>query len=448
MEKNYVSIEAHKNYRVIIVEDNQEMRKTLTQLLKETNWKVDTLNGGEDIRQLLKNSSPDVILSDVHVSEINGFDLTNKFTDKPMPPVVRILASGNIPGVVKIMPNEAYGVHRTLLDPKRLLNELLHAAKQHRQALKIMRLNARLNYPPKFKQTLLGNTDCMKALNQDIYHLSHVNIPVMFLGETGSGKELAARTLHNLSSRSQGRFIAVNCAAIPIEKLERLQFGPLEDLCCLSTDSGPGTIFLDEIGTCPIEIQAKLCRIIETQELGILDKGTYNQPKFRIISASSEDLNLAVDKGTFRRDLLFRLNTVVLNVPPLRDRCDDIPLLYNHFMEQQTKLYKMQIPEFTADDAIALLSHRWLGNVRELRHVAERRILAARSGQGSVSEAIQHDSAPPKVSNTLREIIATLERQLIGTSIKAHQGQMDTIAEALGISRRTLNNKIVKLGLN
>jgi len=284
-------------------------------------------------------------------------------------------------------------------------------------------------------------------MREDIMDLGESESPVMLLGETGTGKELVARALHDLGPRAGGPFVALNCAAIPLEHFESMMFGDGSGERGIISNADTGTLFLDEIGTCPSQIQAKLLRVIETQEFSVVGSSKSTRVNFRVVSASNEKLDQAVEEGRFRRDLLYRLNNVVLQLPSLRERREDIALLYAHFLGQQAAVYEIVAPQTSSDDLAALLSHDWPGNVRELRHVAERRILAARRGRGSVAEAIQPDLEIDGVPETLRGAIAGFERQLIAGAIKTHQGRMDAVAEALGIGRRTLNEKIVKLGL-
>jgi len=168
----------------------------------------------------------------------------------------------------------------------------------------------------------------------------------------------------------------------------------------------------------------------------------------RIVTASNEDLEAKVAEGTFRSDFLYRLNTFQLHLPRLTERGDDIVLLFEHFVAQLSETYEISPPALTAEDAAALLAHDWSGNVRELRHVAERRVLAARRGDGSVAAALGNDAVGDDVPGTLREAVARFERTLIGQAVRSHNGRMDAVAEALGIGRRTLNEKIVKLGLD
>ncbi|HHB82469.1 MAG TPA: sigma-54-dependent Fis family transcriptional regulator, partial [Devosia sp.] len=285
-------------------------------------------------------------------------------------------------------------------------------------------------------------------LRESILDLCDFDAPVMLLGETGTGKELVARALHDLGARAGAPFIAVNCATIPLEQFEAMMFGVAGGESGLFSAADTGTLFLDEIGNCPNEIQTKLLRVIETQEFCELGSSQLIRVNLRIVSASNEQLERAVEEDKFRQDLLFRLNNVVLQLPPLRERSEDIPLLFTHFLTQHAQVYETAIPQVDAGDLSALLSHDWPGNVRELRHVAERRVLLARRGRGSVSEAIRPDNEGEDVPHSLRGAVAIFEKQLIGNAIISHQGRMDAVAEALGIGRRTLNEKIVKLGLN
>ena len=195
-------------------------------------------------------------------------------------------------------------------------------------------------------------------------------------------------------------------------------------------------------------VQAALLRVLEEGEVRPLGSTNPVPVSFRIISATNDDAETAVTEGRLRKDLLFRINRVVCAMPTLRERRDDLLLLTTHFMEEFARVYETTAPEITQDDLAALMTHDWPGNVRELRNVAERRVLAARRGGGSMAKAIQVDGLPEDVPVTLRESVAAYESELISKAIKAHEGRMDAVAEALGIGRRTLNEKIVKLGLD
>ncbi len=440
-----------QKFRVLVADDDSEMRDSLAHLLGKTNWEVETVAGGEQAIKRVAQIMPDVVLSDVRMPGMSGLELLQNLHkgigEAQKVPVVLISAHGDIPMAVAAMQQGAYSFIEKPFDPNRLLSVLKHAASQHRQGLQTQRLRARLLNLSGLDRILLGETETIKTMREDIMDLGESESPVMLLGETGTGKELVARALHDLGPRAGGPFVALNCAAIPLEHFETTMFGSVDGERGTLANVDTGTLFLDEIGTCPPQIQAKLLRVIETQEFSVVGSPKSTSVNFRVVSASNEQLDRAVENGLFRRDLFYRLNNVVLQLPPLRERREDIALLYAHFLGQQAAVYEIVAPPTSADDLAALLSHDWPGNVRELRHVAERRILAARRGRGSVAEAIQPDMEIDGVPETLRGAIAAFERQLIAGAIKTHQGRMDAVAEALGIGRRTLNEKIVKLGL-
>ena len=435
-------------FRIIIVDDDQEMRRSLSHLLTKAGWQVDVFTKAEDVLKRIDSVDPDVVLADVRMPGMSGIDLLDSLAEADRAPVVLISAHGDIPMAVEAMQQGAYSFLEKPFDPRRLLNMLQHAADQHRLRRDAARLKGRLRELSSLDRLLLGETEALCTLRNDIVDLSAGNANILILGETGTGKELVAKALHDLSPRSSQPFIAVNCAAIANQHFEEAMFGKAEASRGMTMQADGGTLFLDEIGSCPLEGQAKLLRVIETKEVVSVGADRVTKLDMRVISASNERLDQAIDEGRFRSDLYFRLNTIVIDLPPLRDRRDDIPLLYTQFLEEHAKLYEIAPPEMTAEDLSALLTHDWPGNVRELRHVAERRALSARRGRGSVAEAIRLDDGQSDVPETLREAVASFERHLIGKVIRAHKGKMDAVAEALGIGRRTLNEKIVKLGLN
>ena len=257
-----------------------------------------------------------------------------------------------------------------------------------------------------------------------------------------------ARALHDLGPNADGPFVALNCAALATDSFEEEMFGRVGGPLGKIAAADGGTLFLDEICTCPIQAQAKLLRAIDEKKVTPLGGTEPLSLSFRVLSSSNEDPDAALVDGRLRRDLLFRLNTVALNLPSLSQRRDVILMLYTLFVTDFSRVYEIVMPQITSEDVTVLVSHDWPGNVRELRNVAERHVLATRRGGGSARQALSSDHFFEEVPATLREAAAALEKELIGRAIQAHQGRMDAVAEALGIGRRTLNEKIVKLGLN
>ena len=434
--------------RVLVVDDDKSMRVSLLDLLDAAGFEAQALPRADQVAEILPSFAPDVIVSDVRMPGMSGLDLLASLPLHSTPPLVLISAHGDIPTAVKAMQDGAYSFVEKPYEPRRLLTILRHAAEQYRLRLGTERLKARLAQLSGLDRIFLGRTDDMVALREDILNVSASDAPLLLLGETGTGKELVARALHDLGPRADGPFVVINCATLSVDTFERDMVGGKGGPAGKIASASGGTLFLDEIGACPMQVQAMLLRVIEQREimpLGALAPVTLD---FRVVSATNESPEDAVAEGTFRRDLLFRINTVMLSVPSLRDRRDDVALLFTHFITQYAQVYEVTPPELTQEDIAVLLSHDWPGNVRELRNVAERRVLSARRGLGSVTEALRADHNFDEVPNTLREAVASFERELIAKAIKAHDGRMDAVAEALGIGRRTLNEKIVKLGLN
>lgn len=424
--------------QVYVVDDDREMRNALSQFLDKSGCVTSSYASAKEALSAVAAHAPDVLVSDVRMPDITGLDLLGRITsDHGSLPVVLITAHGDVPMAVDAMQAGAIDFIEKPFQPHRLLDAIQRAAKLGRLNTENQNLKRRLNTLSGLDRLLIGDSAEMRRLREEIQDIAPTDTAVLILGETGTGKELVAQALHDLGPRAGKPFVAVNCAASPVTDFESAI------LACADT----GTLFLDELEACPPDIQAKLLRVAEPQPRPAATDSREAGLNVRTISASSANLDAAIREGSFREDLYYRLNTVIFQLPPLRERGDDIALLYAHFASLFARLYETGSPDLTSEDMAALLSHDWPGNVRELRHVAERRILAARRGRGSVAEAISLDGETDDVPSTLREAVAAFERQMIGRALRAHDGRMDAVAEALGIGRRTLNEKIVKLGL-
>jgi DNA-binding NtrC family response regulator len=434
-------------FRVLIVDDDTEMRQSLAVLLERSGWSVDTVAGAQIALSRLEATVPDVILSDVRMPGMSGLELLGELSKRPAPPLVLISAHGDIPMAVDAIQNGAYSFLEKPFEPRRLLTVLRHAAEQHRLSDMTKRMREQLVSLSGLDRVLLGSDLRVAELKTEAVDLAVSDAPVLITGETGTGKELVARALHRLGPRRDKEFVAVNCATLDPDRVEEQVFGTADTLLGSFRKADGGTLFLDEVAACPMEVQVKLLRALETGVIQPVGTDDDVQTDVRIVAATNEDLSPLVETGAFRADFLFRLNTFELNLPRLIDRGDDIVMLYEHFVAQLCETYEISPIESTAEDAAALLAHSWPGNVRELRHVAERRVLAARRGGGSVAEALRTDDPIDDVPATLREAVARFEKALISQAISNHGGRMDAVAEALGIGRRTLNDKIVKLGL-
>ena len=435
-------------FSVLIVDDDKAMRASLVELMEAAGWLVEALPRASKVMDHLKDTTPDVILSDVRMPGMSGLELLDHLRVGIDPPLVLISAHGDIPMAVQALQAGAYSFVEKPYDPMRLLSILKHAAEQSRLSSRNTRLENRLRNLSGLDRVLLGQTPDITRLRQTILDLADIDVPILILGETGTGKELVARALHDLGPAPDSPFLGLNCAAIAPEQFEIEMFGQANGPIGRIAAASGGTLFLDEICACPMSVQAKLLRVIEDKQVFPIGTTHPIPVEFRVVSATNEDIETAVSEHRFRADLLYRLNTMVLDLPPLRHRRDDLGLLMTHFLTEFARVYEIAQPEVSQEDLSALMAHDWPGNVRELRNVAERRVLMARRGVGSLVQAIGTDQQFEDVPDTLREAVAAFERELIGKAIRAHEGRMDAAAEALGIGRRTLNEKIVKLGLD
>ncbi|MEM1273621.1 MAG: sigma-54 dependent transcriptional regulator [Pseudomonadota bacterium] len=434
-------------FRVLVVEDDRAMRQSLIDLLVAAKWQVEALSRAERAETTLLSFEADVILSDVRMPGRSGLDLLRSLDPATAPPVVLISAHGDIPMAVEAMQAGAYSFVEKPYDPRRLLNVLRHAAEQRRMRSGNERLRARLLSLSGLDRVLVGQTAVVRKLREDILSLAETAAPVFLQGETGTGKDLVARAIHDLGPLADRPYVAINCALLSPDTFEAEMFG---------TPGGPaghilradgGTLFLDEICACPVAVQSQFLRVLEEGQVPAQGAAAPRPLKVRVISATNEDVGAAVAEGRFREDLLYRLNTFTLDLPPLRDRRDDLRELATHFLTDLAAVYEVARPDLSPDDLAALMAHDWPGNVRELRSVVERFLLALRRGGATMGLAIAPGQPQEDAPATLRTAIAALERELIGHAIVAHGGRMDAAAEALGIGRRTLNEKIVKLGL-
>lgn len=431
--------------RVLVIDDDQAMRASLAHLLEAAGYSVILAKGAEEGLEHLQKSRPDVILCDVRMPGMNGLEFQTKARDLGEVPVILITAHGDIPMAVAALQDGAYSFVEKPFEPRRLLGILANAVRMKRLVDSTVILQDRLTALTDLERVLIGDSPQIKAVRDMVFDFAASAASVLILGDTGTGKELVARALHDLGPTPTAPFVAVNCAVIPPDRFEQTVFGTADAPHGLLAEADGGTLFLDELGSMPHETQAKMLRVIETKQYQRVGEAAVQTATLRVISAATPDLMTA---SSFREDLLFRLNTLMISLPALSERGEDMLLLFRHYLIRLSQLYDVTPPPLTPDDIAAVMAYPWPGNVRELQNVAERRVLAERRGGGSVRRAIALHANQPHVPGTLREAVAAFERELIGRALKEQGGRMEDVASLLGIGRRTLNEKIVKLGLD
>ena len=433
---------------ILIIDDDREMRVSLDHLLQSAGYDTLIAKGGPEGLEILLKNAPDAVLSDVRMPEMDGLEFQRKAREISYVPVILISAHGDIPMAVEALQGGAYSFVEKPFEPRRLLGILKNAVRMKRLEDNTKLLQNRLAELTDLERVLIGNSAPIVAVRDAVFDFALSRANVLILGETGTGKELVARALHDLGSSAAAPFVPINCATIPPEKFEETVFGTSNAPHGLMSEADGGTLFLDELSSMPNGTQAKFLRAIETKQYQRVGETEVQTVDLRVISAASEQISQMIADKSFREDLLFRLNTLDIELPRLADRGEDVLLLFRHYLQRLSHLYELPIPELNNDDISALMSYDWPGNVRELQNVAERRVLAERRGGGSVRHAIARQSMSQPFPETLREAVAAFERELIGRAIQADDGRMDDVAAALGIGRRTLNEKIVKLGLD
>ncbi len=447
--------------RILAADDQQHILEAIELLLRPQGYKVDVVRSPELAREALSSGQYDAVLIDLNytrdtTSGREGLDLLSEIValDSTLPVIV-MTAWGNVELAVESMRRGARDFIQKPWENERLLSILRTQVELHRALQRAERLaaeNRLLNAQglPEF----IATAPSMTTVLETITRIAPSEANVLVTGEHGTGKEVVARTIHALSLRSSRPLIAVNTGGLAEGIFESELFGHVKGAFTdARTDrvgrfelADGGTVFLDEIGNVPLRQQAKLLRVIESGELERVGASRAKKIDVRVISATNVDLKAASHAGHFREDLLFRLNTVEIYLPALRERREDIPALALHFLSQYASRYRREVKGFDPAGMQALLQHAWPGNVRELEHTLERAVLMCRTDQiqpGDLGLNAQRGQA-----QNLEELsLEAVESILIRKALQRFQGNVSLAAEALGLSRGALYRRMEKYGL-
>ena len=431
---------------VIVVDDEASIRTAVEQWLSLSGFEVQLFSRAEDCLAQLPKNFPGVILSDVRMPGISGLELLAQVQRlDPDLPIILLTGHGDVPMAVEAMRDGAYDFLEKPFSPDTLLSSLRRALDKRRLVLENRRLHQQADSRAKLDATLLGVSRALQTLRRQVLELAALPVNVLIRGETGSGKELIARCLHDFGPRAGKPFVALNCAAIPEQLFEAELFG--HESGAFTGAQGKrvgkleyadgGTLFLDEIESMPLAQQVKLLRVLQEQKLERLGSNQSIKVDLRIIAATKPDLLDEARAGRFREDLAYRLTVAELRLPPLRERREDIPLLYEHFAQNAGERLGRSVAPLNGAQLSRLLSHDWPGNVRELANAAERQVLGLDEPEPDAIEPGQSLAAQQEA----------FEAQCLRAALSRHKGDIKAVLNELQLPRRTLNEKMQRHGL-
>ena len=437
---------------VLLVEDDAPLRRSLAQWLALNGFEVLQATNGNAALGMMTGKALDVVLSDVRMGGMDGLELLSVIRTKwPDLPVVLLSGHGDVPMAVSAIQAGAFNFLTKPYVPEQLIGTLNNAVQQFRLKRRVQMLERHDDIERFLNSTIVGEDSSIAALRRLVADLSRYPLDVLILGETGTGKEVVARALHDASDRKTAAFVAINCAAVPADIVESELFG--HEAGAFTGASAPrmgkfefankGTIFLDEIESMPLAAQAKLLRVLQERQGTRLGSNKVIAIDVRVVSATKFDLADLAREGKFREDLYYRLMGAEIAIPPLRERGNDAVLLFERFAAAMADRMGRPTPQLSNADAAVVLNHGWPGNVRQLKLLAERFALGL-PWIAAVTPSAGNLDSPPQ---PLGERLADFERSVIEEALARSRGATREAAELLQIPHRTLNEKISRLGL-
>ncbi|MGK9052680.1 sigma-54-dependent transcriptional regulator [Neorhizobium petrolearium] len=437
--------------RVLLVDDEEELRRSTAQALELFGLTVQTFSHADHVLELTGFGFDGVVVSDIRMPGIDGMTLLQRIRELDAEiPVILVTGHGDVQLAVKAMREGAYDFLEKPFTPQHLAGIIRRALDRRGLVLENRRLRAVAGKRDDVEARLPGRTQVMVDLRYRIRAIGATDADTLIIGETGAGKEVVARALHDVSTRANRPFIAINCAALPENLIESELFGheagafpgALRPRYGKFEHGRGGTILLDEIGSMPVDLQAKFLRVLQERVITRLGSNETVPLDVRFIATSKVDLEAEVAAGRFRADLFYRLNVATIHVPSLMQRRADIPLLFLQLVREAAARYGREDVDVPADVISAVAQRDWPGNVRELRNAADRLVLGLDPKPGETAGAAKDGAG------RLADKVAAFERNLIAGEIAAHGGALRPVYESLGISRKTLYEKMQKYGLD
>ena len=451
------------NGSILIIDDEAAIRESLETLLAIEGYNVEAARSAEEGLAMLAASPRDLVLLDFALPDRNGIEVLEEIRDRdPGLPVIMITAYGTVENAVKAIQAGATNFIQKPWDNEKLLADVRASISRLRMEEENRQLKRALKQRYSF-ENIVGKSEPMLKVFDLVAQVAPSRSTVLIQGDSGTGKELIAKAIHANSPRKDGPFVPVNTGSMPTELLESTLFGHVKGAftSAIASKKGlfeianKGTLFLDEIGTMGLDTQAKILRVLQDRKFMHLGGVQEVQVDVRIIAATNVDLKQLVKEGKFREDLYYRLNVISVNLPPLRNRMEDVPLLVNHFLNRFSEENGLPTRHFTAEAMRPLLNYSWPGNVRELENVIERAVVLSSGtniGVDLLPESILGDNSMPvltddSVNASLFDIMEDCERRVIVTMLEKCGWNQTEAAERFRIPLSTLNQKIKRLNI-
>ncbi|WP_346797031.1 sigma-54 dependent transcriptional regulator [Halomonas sp. Bachu 37] len=438
---------------VMVIDDEAHLRITASQTLELAGYTPHCYDNAEEALSQLPLDFPGVVVSDIRMPGMDGMALLRQLHQRdPTLPVILITGHGDISTAVEAMREGAWDFLEKPFAGDQLVEVVRRGLEKRQLSLENRRLKAELEVQQAaLGPRLVGRTAVISRLAAMIQRISQVEADVLLFGETGTGKDLVARAIHERSSRRGKPFMAINCGAVPESTIESELFGhekgaftgAVERRIGKFEHANGGTVFLDEIESMPLALQVKLLRVLQERSVERLGANETVPLDLRVITATKVDLKTAAENGDFREDLYYRLNVVTLALPPLRERREDIPLLFQHFAVVAGNRSGLEVPSLDASGIAVLLAHDWPGNVRELRNLAERYVLLGAAFDYRLDALLEGSATDTREPNLPRQV-ELFEKSLISQALARHRGRVSDVCHQLGIPRKTLYDKLKK----
>ncbi|MFQ5823166.1 MAG: sigma-54-dependent transcriptional regulator [bacterium] len=443
-----------RNKKILVADDEESNLEGLKALLLEEGYKVATASNGTQALEKLTEDQFGLFLVDLTLPDIDGIELLTQMKERDiLTETIIITGKGTISTAVEAMKRGAYDYLTKPVEPDRLKTIILKALEHHHLVVSHKRLERQLRNLTRYED-LVGQSNEMLEIYKLIDAVADTTANVIITGESGTGKELVALAIHNKSSRSHGPFVAVNCSAFPMVILENELFGheqgaftgALKEKAGCFELADNGTLFLDEVCEMPLEIQAKILRALEERRFRRLGGKYEIEVDVRVIAATNKNLELALEEKTLREDLYYRLCVVEIELPPLRERAGDIPLLMNEFLKMFSEKNHKMVTAFSPQAAEVLYRYRWPGNIRELKNTIERAVVLCKGNTIQVNDLPKRIINPDGVTIDVRIPLGTTldetEKELIFKTLEYVNNNKTRAAQILGISLKTLHNKL------